>query len=175
MGRYRPIIVGVARKLGLGEEDAADVAQDTLVRFIKSYRAGQYDRSKGRLRYWIIGIARYRILDALRAGASRRGWRGDSLISEMPEEADLNTVWDTERRRAILREAMVELRAHTKIDQRTIAAFEMVAFHRRRPCDVADELHMTLDDVYQVKNRIAARLREITAKLESIYDEDECG
>ena len=70
--RYRPIIVGLARKMGLADEDAADVAQETLVRFIKAYRAGQYHREKGRLRSWIIGIAIYRIADARRARAARR-------------------------------------------------------------------------------------------------------
>jgi len=47
--RYRPIILGFAVKLGLSDEDAADVAQDTLARFVQEYRAGRYDRTRGRL------------------------------------------------------------------------------------------------------------------------------
>ena len=33
--RYRPIIVAFARRVGLGETDAADVAQETLLRFVR--------------------------------------------------------------------------------------------------------------------------------------------
>ena len=31
--RYRPILIGFARNLGLSEQDAADIAQETLTRF----------------------------------------------------------------------------------------------------------------------------------------------
>ena len=170
--RYRPIIVGLARKLGLPEEDAADVAQETLARFVKAYRAGEYDRNRGRLRSWIIGIAKYRITDAIRARADRRGWRGDSIISGVPEQRTLDAIWDTERRQAILRQAIDELRAESKTSEKTIRTFEMLTFHRRPAAAVAEELGMTLNDVYQAKNRVAGRLREIVARLEALYDED---
>ena len=170
--RYRPIIVGLARKLGLAEEDAADVAQETLTRFVTAYRAGKYDRSRGRLRSWIIGIARYRITDAIRARASRRGWRGDSMINECPDHAEMTAIWDTERRQSILRQAVNELRTNSRTGEKTIRAFEMLTFHARKPADVAEELSMTLDDVYQAKNRVASRLRMIVGRIEILYDED---
>ena len=75
--RYRPILVGFARNLGLDEVDAADVAQETLSRFVQEYREGRYDRSRGRLGAWLVGIARYRILDLRRKRAvSREGASG---------------------------------------------------------------------------------------------------
>jgi RNA polymerase sigma factor (sigma-70 family) len=170
--RYRPIIVGLARKLGLPDQDAADVAQETLARFVRAYRAGEYDRTRGRLRSWIIGIAKYRIADAQRARAEQRGWRGDSIISGVPEQHELDTIWDVERRQAILRQAVDELRAESRMSDKTIHAFEMLTFHRQSPAAVAEELGTTLNDVYQAKNRVAGRLREIVARLESLYDED---
>jgi RNA polymerase sigma factor (sigma-70 family) len=171
--RYRPIVVGLARKLGLREEDAADAAQETLARFLKAYRAGEYDRTRGRLRSWIIGIARFRIADAMRARANRRGWRGDSLIGDLPDQEQMDGIWVAERRRAILRQALDALRTGTKTDERTIRAFEMLTFHGRPARAVAEELAMTLDDVYQSKNRVAARLRKIVDRLEKLYDEDD--
>ena len=56
--RYRPILIGFARKLGLSNEDSADAAQDALIQFVRSYRAGKYERQRGRLSSWVIGIAR---------------------------------------------------------------------------------------------------------------------
>jgi RNA polymerase sigma factor (sigma-70 family) len=170
--RYRPIIVGLARRLGLPDQDAADVAQETLARFVKAYRAGEYDRQRGRLRSWIIGIARYRITDALRARGEQRGWRGDSIIGSVPEQHEMDRIWDVERRQAILRQAVDELRADSKMSDKTIRAFEMLTFHRRSAAAVAEELGMTLNDVYQAKNRVAGRLRESVARLEALYDED---
>ena len=38
--RYRPMVVGFCRKLGLGPEDAEDVAQDALLRFVQAYTGG---------------------------------------------------------------------------------------------------------------------------------------
>jgi len=170
--RYRPIIIGLSRKLGLRDDEAADVAQETLTRFLRAYRANEYDRARGRLRSWIIGIARYRIADAKRARAAQQGWRGDSIIDALPEEQELDALWDAERRRAILRQALHELRANSRTSERTITAFELMAFHQRAPAAVAEELAMSMDDVYQAKNRVATSLRSIVARIENLYDED---
>ncbi|MDZ4829683.1 MAG: sigma-70 family RNA polymerase sigma factor [Phycisphaerae bacterium] len=169
--RYRPILVGFARNLGLPDADAADIAQETLVRFVQDYRQGKYDRTKGRLGAWLVGIARYRILDLHRARAHRHEVQGDSSTLN-PDDADgMQRVWDAEHRQAILREAMRELRQSTKTDERTIRAFELVAAHDRSPQQVAEELGMSVHDVYLAKSRVAQRLREIVERLEKIYEE----
>jgi hypothetical protein len=37
--RYRPILIGFLKRMGLSDADAADVAQDTLTCFVQDYRA----------------------------------------------------------------------------------------------------------------------------------------
>ena len=69
--RYRPVLIGFARNFGLDDADAADVAQDTLTRFLEQYRDGRYERERGRLGAWLVGIARYRILDLRRKHGRR--------------------------------------------------------------------------------------------------------
>ena len=54
--RYRPVVFGFARRLGLDDADAADVAQETLTRFLEEYRRGVYDRERGRLRSWLVTL-----------------------------------------------------------------------------------------------------------------------
>ena len=95
--RYRPIIVSFARALDLKVEDAADVAQETLVRFLKEYRAGKYDRSRGRLHSWLIGIAKHCVGDQRHARARRREQRGLSAIADLPGDHRLTEIWDYER------------------------------------------------------------------------------
>ena len=67
--RYRPVIIAFARRLGVEPTDAADIAQETLVQFLRDYREGKYDRNRGRLHCWIIGIAKHRIADQFRLRA----------------------------------------------------------------------------------------------------------
>src|SRR5882672_6361039 len=74
--RYRPVLQAFARRLGLADEDADEIAQDVLARFVERYRAGEYDRERGRLRSWIFGIARTRVADWRRSRARRREERG---------------------------------------------------------------------------------------------------
>lgn len=169
--RYRPILVGVARKLGCTDEDAADIAQDTLVRFLNAYREGKYDRGRGRLRAWLVGIVRNQVIDQRRAWAARREHGGESVLAETADETQINAVWEIERRVALLRQAVAELREQTRLNEKTIRAFELYVLEGRSPEAVAAELGMAVHDVYMAKNRIAERLRQILKRLENLFDD----
>ena len=84
----------VAKAAVAAPEDAADVAQETLTDFLRDYRAGKYDRRRGRLRSWISGIARHRVLDTLRQRARNQATRGESAFDELPDDARLTAIWD---------------------------------------------------------------------------------
>ena len=167
--RYRPILVAFARRLGLPAEDAADAAQDTLVKFVRSYREGKYDRDRARLRSWIIGIARHCVYDIHQRRATDPK-RGLSAISELPDESTLNAMWDQECEHEILRQGISELRQQTKTEEGTIRAFEMLAFDGRKPAEIAEALSISLNDVYLAKHRCLKRLREILTQLEHLYE-----
>jgi RNA polymerase sigma factor (sigma-70 family) len=167
--RYRPVIEAFARKLGLSPDDAADAAQETLAEFVRDYRAGKFDRSRGRLRSWIFGIARHRIADQQRAKARRREWRGESAIADMPADDQLAQIWEGEARAAMLRQAMRELYANPKLDPRTIRAFEQVAFEQKTAAEVAGEVGMSVEQVYVAKSRTLRRLLGIMTELEEIW------
>jgi len=167
--RYRPILVAFARRLGLPAEDAADAAQETLARFVRSYRDGKYDRQRGRLRSWIIGIARHCVYDIHQRRATDPK-RGMSAISELPDESTINAMWDEECEHEILRQGISELRQQTRTEEGTIRAFEMLAFDDRTPAEVAEELSISVNDVYLAKHRCLKRLREILSHLKHLYE-----
>jgi RNA polymerase sigma-70 factor (ECF subfamily) len=179
--RYRPILHGFARKLGLQEEDAADVAQQALAEFVRDYRLGRYERGKGRLSSWLITIARNRAMDMHRSGGRRRDWRGQSAFEQVegarPPEAvqdpaSDDAAWETERRQAVLALALTKLREESKTSDNTIRAFELTAI-RGVPSDAAArECGMTVDEVYVAKNRVTKRLRDIVAQLDDVSKED---
>lgn len=169
--RYRPILVGFARNCGARESDAAEIAQETIVRFVEEYREGKYDRSRGRLGAWLVTIARYRMLDMRRKVGSSRIERGESAMIDLDDERSVGAAYEAERRHALLREALEELRTKSRTDPKTVKAFEMLVYHSLSPQVVAEQLGMSTHDVYLAKSRVAAKLREIVVRLEAEYEE----
>jgi RNA polymerase sigma factor (sigma-70 family) len=171
-GRYRPVIAGLARRLGLRDEDAEEVAQQALSEFVRCYRDGKYDRSKGRLSSWILGIAHHTTLRLIRNGA-RATLPGGTVMSEVPDEASLRSIWVDERDRTILNRAMQLLREDSSIDERTIQAFELVAMRGVPAAEVGVQCRMTADQVYVAKSRVTKKLRELVEELTRAFEEDE--
>lgn len=170
--RYRPVLVGFAREHGLSEEDAAEVAQLTLAQFSSDYRAGRYDRTRGRLSSWIIGIARNRVADRGRALRRERMNRGESAIADLADDRTVTETWENARRRVIFERAFDKLRSDTRMGERTLRAFELCAIRNAPPETAAAECGMTVAEVYVAKNRAIKKLREIVAELTQEFDEE---
>lgn len=167
--RYRPILLGFASRLGLDEHDAADIAQETLIRFVRGYRADEYTREKGRLRSWLVGIAKYRIADTRRAAARRRLARGQSAIESIPSDSELEQIWEEQEQQFIFQRAMSELRETTRLNETTINAFERLVVHHESVQKVAASLNMTPQEIYDAKSRVVSRLRGILEKIRALY------
>lgn len=172
--RFRPVIAGLARRLGLRDADADEVAQHTLSEFVQAYRDGRYDRAKGRLSSWILGIAHHTTLKFLRSGKRERGVGGsdDDPVPEVPDETALRSIWTDERDRAILDRAMGMIRDESAMDDRTLTAFELVGLRGVPAPEAAVQCGMTVDQVYVAKSRVVRRLRELVAELTAAFEED---
>lgn len=164
--RYRPILYGFLRRMGISDADAADVAQETLARFVQDYRARKYDRNKGRLRSWLIGIARCRLADLQRDVGRRGVIHGESAIAGLPDDPADESVWEAEERRVIFEQAIRELRETTRFNERTIEAFERVVLRHEPVEQVAAQLGLSPQEIYNAKNRVVDRLREIVKRYE---------
>ncbi len=169
--RYRPVLTSFARKQGLSEDDAADVAQLALTQFAADYREGRYDRNRGRLSSWIIGIARNRVADLKRQHVRHRVDRGESALIDLSDDEAAHRDWEEARQKVILERAMHVLRSDTKLDERTILAFDLCALRNVPPAEAAADCGMTVAEVYVAKNRAIKKLREIVAQLTQEFDE----
>jgi RNA polymerase sigma factor (sigma-70 family) len=169
--RYRPILMGFGRSCGLAENDAAELAQATIVRFVEQYREDKYDRSRGRLGAWLVTIARYRLLDMRRKTQSMHLVQSESAVVNLDDDRSVADAYESQRRLAILREALQELQKNSKTDQKTIRAFELLYYHGMAVQAVASDLGMQVQDVYLAKSRVAARIRDIVARIETEYEE----
>jgi RNA polymerase sigma factor (sigma-70 family) len=168
--RYRPVIAGLARRLGLHADAAEEAAQHTLTEFVKAYREGRYDRTKGRLSSWILGIAHHSALKVMRDG-KREGSKGGSL-SHVADEPSLRSIWDQERDRSIVARALAILRDESGVDDRTLEAFELVALRGVPAQEAASQCSMSVEQVYVCKTRVTKRLRGVVEHLTRAFEED---
>jgi len=170
--RYRPILVGVGLHMGLGRDEAEEVAQESLAQFARDYLDGRYNREEGRLRAWLIGICRHRVLDAHRRLARFGAYRGESVLTNLPDVHTVTMAWEEQERRVVFKRAMEELHGSERIARGTIRAFEMVALEGVPAITVAETMGITVAEVYRVKSRVTRRLREIVAQLTDAYSAD---
>lgn len=172
VARYRPMILQYARRLGLNEQDAEDAAQQALTGFCTAYRAGRYQRAKGRLRDWLFGIAKHQILKILdrrhqrEVQITQRTGQSDFFAS-VPAEDQLTEIWQYEWRQAVLRQCMEETRK--EFDVKTVQAFEMFARDGLPAKQVAQQLGTTENAVYLAKRRVLAKVRELLPQMEQIW------
>jgi RNA polymerase sigma factor (sigma-70 family) len=148
--------------------DADDVAQEALAAFAEAYRSGQYDRERGRLSRWLFGIAYRHVLRhrqcLARKDARRSGDGADQLIELIPDEKSAEDVWNTEWERAVLHACMTRVRR--EFEPETIRAFEAGVRDDRPAAEVAEELGVSVKQVYNAKHRVLSRLRALRSEME---------
>jgi RNA polymerase sigma-70 factor (ECF subfamily) len=162
--RYRPVVVGIARRAGLTAADAEDVAQQTLLAFAGAYREGKFDPRRGRLRHWLCGIAR----------TTTRNWARQqrrplaALDPEEPADGDrFAELWEEEWREAVLRQCLGEVRR--EVHETTFRAFVEFALEGRPAGEVARELGISENAVFGAKRRVMARIRELRPLMDEIW------
>src|SRR4051812_11765676 len=76
--RYASLVYGYARKQGLQDADAADLAQEVLGAVACSIGALEYDPARGAFRNWLFTIVRRKLCDWQAARARRVNGTGDT-------------------------------------------------------------------------------------------------
>ncbi len=167
--RYRPILLAVIRRSGAPEAEHDDVAQETLAVILDKFRRGEYDRSKGRLKSWLAGIA----LNKIREFRRRRRRQSERTVESgsatgfwdrIPDTRELIDVFEHEWQAGLLGEALRQVRL--QVDAKTFEAFKLYAIDGREPEDVAAHLGMAREAVYNAKSRVLARLRRTREELD---------
>jgi RNA polymerase sigma factor (sigma-70 family) len=165
---YRPIVYRLARRKGLQDADAEDLAQQVLASVAAAVHRWKPDRSRAKFRTWLERIARNRIINALTRRAPDRAAGGDSdeqkLAGRSAAEPD-SELLRAERRREVLHWAAREIRDEFAPD--TWLAFWRTAVEGHPPAAVAVEIGKTVGAVYAARGRIMRRLREKVSDWDS--------
>lgn len=169
---FQEPVLRLCRRMGLSSTDAQDAVQETLIAFADSMRSGRYDRDKGRLKSWLFGIAHRQAL-AARSRAGRRRARTVELPDEsgaaeavLAQDDPAEELWEQEWRAAIYRRALRQIQH--EVNPRTFAIFEMSAIEGRAADDVAAQHEVSRTVVYNTRNRLAQRLKQLRDEYDDV-------
>ncbi len=165
---YWRLIHGTARKAGLTDAEAQEVVQETLITVAKKIDKLKYDPALGSFKGWLLHITRWRIADQFRkrkpgdAGPSHsdRDEARTRTIDRIADPAgfDLETVWDEEWRKNVMKAAIT--RVKRQVDPKQYQVFDCYVFKQWPAQKVAAELRVNVAQVYLIKHRLAALLKK---------------
>ncbi|HEX4690949.1 MAG TPA: sigma-70 family RNA polymerase sigma factor [Solirubrobacteraceae bacterium] len=137
---------------------AEDVTQEA---FISVWRSGaRFDRSRGSVRTWVLGIVHHRAIDALRRGKVRDRPRVDDENAAEKLEAPENTELEVARRD----EAATVRRAMEVLPSEQVQVIELAYFGGFTHTEIADMLDTP---VGTVKGRMRLGLKKLRVQLGS--------
>jgi RNA polymerase sigma-70 factor (ECF subfamily) len=174
--RYGDMLFGTALRFFRDRDTAADIVQETMMAVWR--RSDQYDPDHGSLGAWMLGIARNRSIDRLRAEARRPkvvrpaadagggadaadplAWTGLALVAEDRDEPA--SAADRRWVRSLLATTMSEMRAEER--DVLVLAYD----HGLSQSEVAERLGVPIGTVKSRTRRALAGLRD---RLEHVPD-----
>jgi DNA-directed RNA polymerase specialized sigma24 family protein len=119
--RYGPLVEAFGRRMGLDPELACDARQEAMLAFSEKVRHGGLDRSKGRPRDLLFGIARYKVIDVLKQHARQprqvaMAVDETDFLDRVPDENRLEKEWDRQWALAVRAQCLREAQVHFSYD-----------------------------------------------------------
>jgi len=161
---YAGFVYSIARSKGLSDADADDIVQVVFVDLARNLPTFKYDREKGRFRSYLAGLVNWRVMDRLKSGK-----RDAELKANFLEEARAAAVAGDEEfaEREWQSAAMEEALRRIKPDVRPehYAAFVASAVEGQDTEVVTKLYGISRDNLYQIRARLTAKLRETVAAV----------
>lgn len=192
---YAPLVRNVARKAGLTDAEADEVAQETLIAVAKKIGEFQHAGNRGSFRAWLYQQARWRIADQFRARqranphpasghplpSDGRGVGGEGINSEADSfvhearstaasEVDpaFDRIWDQEWEEHIRQSALA--RVKRQVSARQFQLFDLHVLQGLSVRAAAEAAGATMAAVYMAKSRVARLLRAETKRARRQVD-----
>lgn len=165
---YRPVIYRLARRKGLQDADAQDLAQRVLLAVASA--VGQWERLEPgvRFRHWLTRITHHAILNALtrtpRDRAAGGSWVQELLAAQPNPDSQSTALIEMEYRRELYLKAAERVQA--EVEPSTWRAFVMTVVEQRPIEQAATALGKSAGVIYAARSRILARLRLAVRELE---------
>jgi RNA polymerase sigma factor (sigma-70 family) len=182
---YRGLLVGVARRAGLNEHEAAEAVQDTLIALVKKIPEFRYEPGKDSFKGWLLQIVRWKIIDLVRRrrrlGSSTEGEEPSSVAARLaltenlegdsvsipantPDpRQDFKAIWDAEWERHLLTQALARVKRLAKPEHYAIYHLHVVEEHPL--AEVRRTLGVSAAAVYLAKHRVGAMVKKEVSRL----------
>jgi RNA polymerase sigma-70 factor (ECF subfamily) len=153
---YTPVIYAWGRRVGLQDQDAADLVQDVLVTVIQVLPKFDYDRQKSFGR-WLRTVTLNKWRDRCKARAAQPVPGSPDALAELPDRNDPNAFCEAEYRQHLVGQALRIMQADFHATTWK-ACWEHGVCGRPAP-EVARELGISTGAVYAATFRVLDRLR----------------
>jgi RNA polymerase sigma-70 factor (ECF subfamily) len=165
---YRPVVYRLARRHGLQDSDAQDLAQQVLMAVASAIGSWEKSDESVRFRHWLRRVARNAIVNALSRRPHDRAAGSSSVHELLLEHADPDPESDAQieleyRRELYLRAARI---VRSDVAPETWRVFELTVVENRNIVEAAVVLERPVGTIYAARSRIMRRLREAVSELE---------
>lgn len=171
---YMPLLHSYAVRIGFQDADAADAAQETLLRVAQAIYDGSYHREKGTFRGWLLTILRNNLRSLVAKTKRQPVGSGDTdtyrLLQALPDREELD-VWEEEYRTRMFHWAAKK--TQPLFQTSTWSAFWKTTVENQSVASVASDLGITVGAVYIARSRVLSKIREAIESAESLYDHPE--
>jgi RNA polymerase sigma factor (sigma-70 family) len=164
---YEPLILRFARRRGLQEADAREIAQNVLIAVAKSVDRWQPDREKGKFRAWLFRIARNQVINWVSKRSSERCLSQESSFEELSQiesASEANSEIEMDYRREMFRLAASQVR--DAFSESNWNAFWLTAVLGESIESTAIQLNRTPGSIYVARSRVIARIKKLVEQWE---------
>jgi RNA polymerase sigma-70 factor (ECF subfamily) len=171
---YWKLIYSVAVKGGLSPAEAQDVVQETIISVSRHMPTFQYDPSIGTFKAWLLNMTRWRILDHIRKqkhapSSPPQDGRQEDETQAVRHVADpagnhLDALWEAEWENNLLAAAVAKIKRQT--DPAHYQIFDCYVNRGWPPEKVAETFGVPVTQVYLIKHRITADLKDEVKRIE---------
>ena len=174
---YWKLILSVALKAGLRQEEAFDVVRETILALAKQSQQNKYDPKQGSFKVWLMNMARWRIADQFRkrkkdtaSSGSGAGYENDRNTATLeriadPAGSELDQVWDAEWNKNLADRAIAKVKS--KVSPKQFQIFDCYVVKGWTVRRVATELGVSTAQVYLSKHRVGSLIKQEIAAIEN--------
>ena len=166
---YWKLLCGAAIKAGLTEQEAKEVAQETMLGVARRMKTFRYEPKACSFKGWLMHVTQRRIIDCLRKRRTRpQGFESLDTAAEIPDaeaERAFQMMWTEEWQKNLLKAADECVRRNTNPGHYQIYYLHCV---QRVPVqEVSELLHISALKVHVVCHRVARKLKREVQRLEN--------
>ena len=169
---YAGFVYSIARSKGLNDADADDIVQVVFAELARNLSTFRYDREKGRFRSYLAGLVNWRVMDRLKSLKREADLKADFWEEARAANSD-DDFTEREWQAAAMEEALRRMKPDVRPEH--YAAFVASAVEGQDTETVMRLYGLSRDNLYQIRTRLTAKLRETVAVVLAEMDDPNSG